>query len=152
MTHDKHCEMTKGLDADCHCACRAVVLPPPSLTRFFALYLKSVHAQHGERGACAFEGCETEPCPALRAVISSAATDEEVPAPPSGPDPTEEDRLRARVAELTEIFSVVAVENQSETRLKLETAKAVCGAVRGMVDAFEQRLDEALRVTGGLSG
>jgi hypothetical protein len=74
----------------------------------------------------------------------------EVPPPPSPQN--EEDRLRARVAELMEIFSVVAVENQDGVRLKLEAAKAVCGAFREMVDAFERRLDEALRITGAGAG
>lgn len=29
-------------------------------------YVKKEHSQHGERGQCAFEGCETEPCPTYR--------------------------------------------------------------------------------------
>lgn len=29
-------------------------------------YVKKEHSQHGERGQCAFDGCETEPCPTYR--------------------------------------------------------------------------------------
>lgn len=32
-------------------------------------YVRTQHQQHGERGPCAFNGCETEPCPTFRKVI-----------------------------------------------------------------------------------
>lgn len=38
-------------------------------------YVKKEHEQHGERGPCAFEGCETEPCPTYRAQIKSDQKD-----------------------------------------------------------------------------
>lgn len=74
---------------------------------------------------------------------------EAAPTPLSG---SEEDRLRARVSELSEMLSVLSFENRDDTRAKLDTAKAVCGAFRGMVDSFEVRLDEALRMVGSDRG
>ena len=35
-------------------------------------YVSMQHQQHGERGFCAFGGCETEPCPTFRKITREA--------------------------------------------------------------------------------
>ena len=34
-------------------------------------YVRTQHKQHGKRGYCAFDGCETEPCPTFRKIMPS---------------------------------------------------------------------------------